>query len=207
MHSIPWGASQAAEHLLKLIQLKYPSFPTRVTASQSNVSLIEFLWFNVLTVFLQVDAAEFLRICSRLHGPSSHFERAIEFTCRRTHHSVPIRTADLRGENRGRVGKVGRKEEGARTEVTRDCCESPTRESMSYRHATSNPTHPIDLQLARKENDLSYLLQLREGKEDNKRTWAVRKLFSIFYTHLSCSKTSTPYKLKALMMTTHWTMQ
>jgi actin-related protein 5 len=35
--SIPWGASQSTDYLLKLIQLKYPSFPTRVTSSQSNV--------------------------------------------------------------------------------------------------------------------------------------------------------------------------
>ncbi|KZT24689.1 actin-like protein Arp5p [Neolentinus lepideus HHB14362 ss-1] len=33
---IPWGASQVSEYLLKLIQLKYPSFPTRVTTVQSN---------------------------------------------------------------------------------------------------------------------------------------------------------------------------
>lgn len=35
---IPWGSSQATEYLLKLIQLKYPTFPTRVTSSQANVS-------------------------------------------------------------------------------------------------------------------------------------------------------------------------
>ncbi|KAF9073932.1 hypothetical protein BDP27DRAFT_1381421 [Rhodocollybia butyracea] len=33
---IPWGASQSADYLLKLIQVKYPTFPTRVTATQSN---------------------------------------------------------------------------------------------------------------------------------------------------------------------------
>lgn len=32
---IPWGASQAADYLLKLIQLKYPNFPTRVTPAQA----------------------------------------------------------------------------------------------------------------------------------------------------------------------------
>lgn len=35
---IPWGASQATDYLLKLIQLKYPTFPTRVTTMQTNVS-------------------------------------------------------------------------------------------------------------------------------------------------------------------------
>lgn len=34
---IPWGGSQASEYLLKLVQLKYPNFPTRVTPLQSTV--------------------------------------------------------------------------------------------------------------------------------------------------------------------------
>ena len=34
---IPWGGSQASEYLLKLVQLKYPNFPTRVTLLQSTV--------------------------------------------------------------------------------------------------------------------------------------------------------------------------
>lgn len=35
---IAWGGAQAAEYLLKLVQLKYPNFPTRVTVPQSTVS-------------------------------------------------------------------------------------------------------------------------------------------------------------------------
>lgn len=35
--SIPWGASQASEYLLKLSQMKYSTFPTRLTPIQSNV--------------------------------------------------------------------------------------------------------------------------------------------------------------------------
>lgn len=35
---IPYGATQASEYLLKLVQMKYPTFPTRLTAVQSNVS-------------------------------------------------------------------------------------------------------------------------------------------------------------------------
>ncbi|KAF4605659.1 Nuclear actin-protein involved in chromatin remodeling [Pleurotus pulmonarius] len=42
---IPWGASQASEYLLKLIQLKYPNFPTRVTTLQSNWMLQNFCEF------------------------------------------------------------------------------------------------------------------------------------------------------------------
>ena len=36
-YRIPWGSSHVTEYLLKLIQLKYPTFPTRVTSSQANV--------------------------------------------------------------------------------------------------------------------------------------------------------------------------
>ncbi|KAJ7671952.1 hypothetical protein B0H17DRAFT_1244632 [Mycena rosella] len=42
---IPWGASQSADHLLKLIQLKYTSFPTRVTPVQSQWMLHTFCEF------------------------------------------------------------------------------------------------------------------------------------------------------------------
>ena len=34
---INWGAMQATEYLLKLIQLKYPTFPNRVTSIPCNV--------------------------------------------------------------------------------------------------------------------------------------------------------------------------
>lgn len=37
---IPWGATQANEYLLKLIQLKYPTFPTRVTTGHTGVRLL-----------------------------------------------------------------------------------------------------------------------------------------------------------------------
>lgn len=33
-----WGGSQAADHLLKLMQLKYPAFPGRLSSFQSGVS-------------------------------------------------------------------------------------------------------------------------------------------------------------------------
>ncbi|KAI3615652.1 chromatin remodeling complex subunit [Moniliophthora roreri] len=33
---IPWGTAQSSEYLLKLIQLKYSNFPTRVTSPQAN---------------------------------------------------------------------------------------------------------------------------------------------------------------------------
>ncbi|KAJ6519177.1 chromatin remodeling complex subunit [Mycena sanguinolenta] len=43
---IPWGASQSADYLLKLIQLKYTSFPTRVTPAQSQWMLHNFCEFS-----------------------------------------------------------------------------------------------------------------------------------------------------------------
>ncbi|KAF9785906.1 chromatin remodeling complex subunit [Thelephora terrestris] len=43
---IPWGSSQVTEYLLKLIQLKYPTFPTRVTSPQANWMLQNFCEFS-----------------------------------------------------------------------------------------------------------------------------------------------------------------
>ncbi|TCD67456.1 Actin- protein 5 [Steccherinum ochraceum] len=42
---IPWGATQATEYLLKLTQLKYPTFPSRVTTTQTNWVLQNFCEF------------------------------------------------------------------------------------------------------------------------------------------------------------------
>ncbi|KAH9977560.1 actin-like ATPase domain-containing protein [Russula compacta] len=39
---IPWGSQQASEYLLKLIQLKYPTFSTRITAAHTNWVLHSF---------------------------------------------------------------------------------------------------------------------------------------------------------------------
>ncbi|KAF7308732.1 hypothetical protein MKEN_01072300 [Mycena kentingensis (nom. inval.)] len=39
---IPWGASQSADYLLKLLQLKYTNFPTRITAAQTQWMLHNF---------------------------------------------------------------------------------------------------------------------------------------------------------------------
>ncbi|KAN0105718.1 hypothetical protein V8E52_010774 [Russula decolorans] len=39
---IPWGSQQASEYLLKLVQLKYPTFSTRVTAAHTNWILQSF---------------------------------------------------------------------------------------------------------------------------------------------------------------------
>ncbi|KAH9949526.1 actin-like ATPase domain-containing protein [Amylocystis lapponica] len=42
---IPWGAAQSTDYLLKLIQLKHPTFPTRVTSAQAAWMLQSFCEF------------------------------------------------------------------------------------------------------------------------------------------------------------------
>ncbi|KAI0641198.1 actin-like protein Arp5p [Trametes meyenii] len=42
---IPWGAMQATDYLQKLVQLKYPTFPSRLTTVQSNWMLQNFCEF------------------------------------------------------------------------------------------------------------------------------------------------------------------
>jgi actin-related protein 5 len=44
--SIPFGASQATEYLLKLVQMKYPTFPQRLVPVQSNWLLRTFCEFS-----------------------------------------------------------------------------------------------------------------------------------------------------------------
>lgn len=57
---IPWGSSQVTEYLLKLIQLKYPTFPTRVTSSQANASPSSPLPTIATLTIHTVDAPELL---------------------------------------------------------------------------------------------------------------------------------------------------
>ncbi|KAH9985774.1 hypothetical protein BJV77DRAFT_1145686 [Russula vinacea] len=46
---IPWGSQQASEYLLKLIQLKYPTFSTRVTPVHTNWILHSFCEMSPIT--------------------------------------------------------------------------------------------------------------------------------------------------------------
>ncbi|WVQ64772.1 uncharacterized protein L199_002940 [Kwoniella botswanensis] len=43
---IPWGGAQASELMLKLAQLKYPAFPTKVTPSQATFMFRETCYFS-----------------------------------------------------------------------------------------------------------------------------------------------------------------
>ena len=67
---IPWGAIQASEYLLKIVQMKYPYFLTRVTPQQSAVRIAPHPIDVPLSQLFPVDAPNFLRILARL---SRHF--------------------------------------------------------------------------------------------------------------------------------------
>ncbi|THH17202.1 hypothetical protein EW146_g3566 [Bondarzewia mesenterica] len=68
---IPWGAQQSTEYLLKLIQLKYPTFTTRVPPSQTN-------W--MMQTFCEV-APDYQALLRRLRDPVElrAVERIVQF--------------------------------------------------------------------------------------------------------------------------------
>ena len=57
---IPWGSQQASEYLLKLIQLKYPTFSTRITSAHTNVRTYHFMRVAVNRTASTVDPTLFL---------------------------------------------------------------------------------------------------------------------------------------------------
>ncbi|KAI0056771.1 actin-like ATPase domain-containing protein [Artomyces pyxidatus] len=68
---IPWGAQHSAEYLLKLIQLKYPTFSTRVTSAQTS-------W--MLHSFCEV-SPDYLSLLRKLRDPNQlrAVERIVQF--------------------------------------------------------------------------------------------------------------------------------
>ncbi|KAG6331984.1 hypothetical protein ID866_7104 [Astraeus odoratus] len=133
---IPWGAQQATEYLLKLIQLKYHNFPTRVTSSQASWMLRTFCEFSP-------DYQETLR---SLRDPNAlrAAERVVQFP-----YTVPV-TDEKTEEELVRIAER-RKEQGKKLQ------EIAAKNRME--------------KLLQKENDLQYLLNLRESRSDNKREW------------------------------------
>ncbi|KAJ7223237.1 chromatin remodeling complex subunit [Mycena pura] len=65
---IPWGASHSADYLLKLIQLKYTNFPTRVTTAQSQWMLHTFCEFapDYLALLRSLTSLPNLRAADRI---------------------------------------------------------------------------------------------------------------------------------------------
>ncbi|KAK2462122.1 hypothetical protein APHAL10511_006585 [Amanita phalloides] len=94
---IPWGGSQASDYLLKLVQLKYPNFPTRVTPLQSTWMLHNFCDF----------ATDYQKLLRTLKDPSQlrAYEKIIQFPF-----SIPV-AEDKTEEELARIAEK-RKEQG-----------------------------------------------------------------------------------------------
>ncbi|KAF5377282.1 hypothetical protein D9615_006449 [Tricholomella constricta] len=137
---IPWGSSQSSEYLLKLIQLKYSNFPTRVTSSQSNWMLHNFCEF----------ATDYTSTLRTLKDPlrMRSVERIVQFPF-----VLPI-YEEKTEEELSRLAEK-RKEQGRKLQ------ELAAKTRME--------------KLVQKENDLRYLLDLRERREDvSKREWMIK---------------------------------
>lgn len=97
-HRIPWGSMQAVEYLQKLVQLKYPSFPSKVTTPQFTVS---FRVASRIYCVIHRDAVvipERLQFRVRLHRTPPYPQESNSNACPRAHHSVSIRIDSPSGE-------------------------------------------------------------------------------------------------------------
>lgn len=133
---IPWGTQQSTEYLLKLIQLKYSSFPTRVTSTQASWMLHNFCSF----------ATDYPAVLRSLKIPENMrtAERIIQFPF-----TIPV-VEEKTEEELARISEK-RKEQGKKLQ------ELAAKSRME--------------KLAKKENDLQYLTNLKESKRPNKREW------------------------------------
>ncbi|KAF8554536.1 actin-like ATPase domain-containing protein [Imleria badia] len=133
---IQWGTQQSTEYLLKLIQLKYHSFPTRVTSTQAAWMLHNFCEF----------AEDYPATLRSLKIPANlrASERIIQFPF-----ALPV-VEEKTEEELARISEK-RKEQGKKLQ------ELAAKNRME--------------KLTQKETDLQYLLNLKEGRSDNKREW------------------------------------
>ncbi|KAJ2926874.1 hypothetical protein H1R20_g10203, partial [Candolleomyces eurysporus] len=135
---IPWGAAQSSEYLLKLIQLKYPTFPTRVTNLQTNWMLRTFCEF----------APDYPSLLKSLKDPLNlrASEQIIQFP-----YVLPVQEEKTE-EELARIAEK-RKEQGKKLQ------------EMAAKNRQEK--------LVQKENDLQYLLNLRDERgTESKRDWA-----------------------------------
>ncbi|CCM01422.1 uncharacterized protein FIBRA_03473 [Fibroporia radiculosa] len=134
---IPWGANQATDYLLKLIQLKYPTFPTRVTNTQSTWMLQNFCEFAIDYPTLLRTLKDPLRLRAS--------ERIIQF---------PF--------------MVNAAEEKTEEELARIAERKREQGRMLQEIAAKSRME----KLLQKENDLQYMLNLRERRdEETKKEW------------------------------------
>ncbi|KAI0932855.1 hypothetical protein AcW1_000146 [Taiwanofungus camphoratus] len=135
---IPWGAMQTTEYLMKLIQLKYPTFPTRVTNAQTN-------W--MLQNFCEI-AVDYPALLRTLKDPLNlrASARIIQFPF-----TLPV-TEEKTEEELARIAER-KKEQGRKLQ------EIAAKSRME--------------KLLQKENDLQYMLSLRDRRdEESKKDWA-----------------------------------
>ncbi|KAH0838738.1 hypothetical protein J3R83DRAFT_7092 [Lanmaoa asiatica] len=133
---IPWGTQQSTEYLLKLIQLKYHSFPTRVASTQAAWMLHNFCEF----------ATDYPSMLRSLKIPANlrASERIVQFPF-----ALPV-VEEKTEEEVARIAEK-RKEQGKKLQ------EMAAKNRME--------------KLMQKETDLQYLLNLKEGRSENKREW------------------------------------
>ncbi|KAI5983595.1 hypothetical protein EDD15DRAFT_2178839 [Pisolithus albus] len=133
---IPWGAQQSTEYLLKLIQLKYHNFPTRVTTAQASWMLHNFCEFS----------PDYQATLRSLRNPN-----ALQAAARVVQFPFTVPPAEEKTEEELARIAERRKEQGKKLQ------EIAAKNRME--------------KLLQKENDLRYLLHLRENRGDNKREW------------------------------------
>ncbi|PIL29973.1 hypothetical protein GSI_07884 [Ganoderma sinense ZZ0214-1] len=135
---INWGASQASDYLLKLIQLKYPTFPSRVMPPQCNWMLQTYCEFS----------PDYTSLLRKLKDPLNlrAAERILQFP-----YTLPV-TEEKTEEELARIAER-KKEQGRKLQEIA----AKSRQEK----------------LLQKENDLTHLLSVREGREEvSKREWA-----------------------------------
>ncbi|KAE9397615.1 actin-like ATPase domain-containing protein [Gymnopus androsaceus JB14] len=150
---IPWGASQSSDYLLKLIQVKYPTFPTRVTVAQSN-------WMLRTFCSVSPDYNSLLRSFED-HKVLRASERVIQFPFILPGNSLDPNATERTEEELAKISEK-RKEQGRKLQEL----------------ARKNRVEKLN----QKESDLTYLLALREahargdfGNKASSREW-LRKL-------------------------------
>lgn len=104
-HRLSWGGAQASDHLLRLFQLKYPTFPLRLTPTQAT-NLLETQTFCSNSYFKDLsDCSNSLAGSERLGIEG--IDRIIQFP-------IPISDRNLKTEEELKLQEEKRKESGRR---------------------------------------------------------------------------------------------
>jgi actin-related protein 5 len=167
---IPWGASQASDYLLKLIQLKYPSFPSRVTAPQTNVILPISLnpsiyTHNAYQWLLRTQCSFSPSYSALLKSLKTPANLLADTTIIQFPYALPV-TEEKTEEELARIAER-RREQGKRLQ-----------QMAAEMRAKRKAEKELKGDARQKDGDLQFLLNLREEKNDvaSEREWLVRRL-------------------------------